>query len=85
MFVHDLETKRKSTWRDSACVAEMISVPCRGSGDLTSGRHFSRVGFYSGSLDGIAIWNRALSATEIHLLSGERKGPGYSGLVHHER
>lgn len=81
VMVHDVDTGLKSTWRDGVCVAQMESAPYRGTGDFTLGRHFSGVGYYSGRLDDIAIWIRAIEANEIAILYGNAKGPSYKDLA----
>lgn len=44
------------------------NAPITGSGDTKVGRHDAWAVFYTGQLDEVAIWTRALSATEVEQL-----------------
>jgi hypothetical protein len=64
----------KSIWRDGQCVARSTAASYAGSGPLIIGRHFSGGGFFIGSLDEVAFWDRALTPSEIADLYAGGKG-----------
>ena len=75
---HDITSGQRTIWRNGACAATMTSGPYLGTGDFTLGRHFKGAGFYSGSLDDLAIWDRALTDWDIAALFS-----GGAGLTYH--
>lgn len=81
VMTYDFDQHLKSTWRDGVCVAQMRSTPYSGVGAFTLGRHFSGIGFYSGSLDDLAIWDRTLTAAEVAFLYVKGMGLDYPGLA----
>ena len=78
---HDIASGARTIWRDAFSAATMTSAPYRGSGDFTLGRHFKGAGFYSGSLDDLAIWDRALTHPEIQRLYANGHGLTYVGTT----
>jgi hypothetical protein len=74
---HDARAATRSIWRDGICAAQMETGPYFGTGDVTLGRHFTGAGFFSGSLDDLAFWNRALTDTEIAGLFDQDRGLVY--------
>jgi hypothetical protein len=90
VMVHNTTTKEKAIWRNGALVADTLTTPFTGTGAFIIGRHFLGGGFYTGSLDDIAIWNRALTKEEIAALFADGKGMVYKaststrqGSMHH--
>lgn len=78
---HDIKSGARTIWRNAVCVATMTSAPYLGSGDFTLGRHFKGAGFYSGSLDDLAIWDRALTDHDIATLFSGGDGLTYQNLT----
>ncbi|MEO8245309.1 MAG: LamG-like jellyroll fold domain-containing protein [bacterium] len=73
----ELPSGRRTIWRNGACSAPMTTAPYQGTGTFTLGRHFKGAGFYSGSLDDLAIWDRALPDAEIATLYAGGNGLTY--------
>jgi hypothetical protein len=74
VITHDAASNLKTIWRDGQCVARAAAPSYSGKGPFIIGRHFSGGGFFSGSLDDLAIWNRALTPSEIADLYAGGKG-----------
>jgi len=74
VIAHDGAASSKTIWRDGQCVARATTTPYSGKGIFFIGRHFSGGGYFTGSLDDLAFWNRALSAAEIADLYAGGKG-----------
>lgn len=71
---HDAASNLKAIWCDGQCVARATVPPYSGKGQFIIGRHFSGGGYFSGSLDDLAIWSRALTPSEIADLYAGGKG-----------
>lgn len=81
VVTHDIKTGTKSTWRNGACVASKHTTRYEGAGDFIVGRHFTGGGHYSGGLDDVGIWTRALTPVEIGTLFDEGRGVSYARQV----
>jgi len=84
---HDAVSGLKTIWRDGRCVAHATTAPYSGQGLFIIGRHFSGGGYYTGSLDDLAFWNRALTPSEIADLYAAGRGlvyRVYPGVPYHD-
>lgn len=87
VITHDASANLKRIWRDGKCVAQATASPYLGNGLFIIGRHFSGGGYFSGSLDDLAFWNRALAPAEIADLYADGKGLVYRlypGIPYHD-
>jgi hypothetical protein len=75
---HDLATETKSIWCNGSVAASKVTTPFTGGGDFYIGKHFMGGGHFSGSLDDVAIWTRALSPAEIAALYDDGNGLVYA-------
>lgn len=80
VITHDRATGVKSIWRDGVCVASKVTAPYVGRGDFIIGRHFLGGGYYTGGLDDLAIWTRALTREEIAALYDDGAGLIYRAV-----
>ena len=75
-------TKERRIYLNGQLIAEDIaSANYSGTGDLYLGSVFNSTGFYSGKIDDIRIYNRALSAAEIQALYQESGWPPTASLA----
>ena len=87
VMAHDAASHAKSIWRDGQCVARTNASSYLGQGLFIIGRHFSGGGYFSGSLDDLAFWDRALTASEITNLYADGQGlvcRFYPGVPYHD-
>lgn len=87
VITHDAASHLKTIWRDGQCVAQATAPPYSGKGPFIIGRHFLGGGYFSGNLDDLAIWNRALTTAEIADLYADGKGlvyRVYPGVPYHD-
>jgi hypothetical protein len=87
VIAHDAAANLKMIWRDGKCVAQATASPYLGNGLFIVGRHFSDGGYFSGSLDDLAFWNRALTPAEIADLYADGQGlvyRHYPGVPYHD-
>jgi hypothetical protein len=71
---HDSRLGERSIWRNGDIAVSRETGPYLGVGDMTIGRHFTGGGFFTGSLDDLALWNRALTDAEISDLFDRGQG-----------